>query len=85
MELDNAWYVAGAAEGLSYSIRLELIDRNGAEVLRNKYYYFYEPPVSPVISFDTLEFTLDSDTGDLFFFCIDSADDLSYRVLVEKL
>ncbi len=85
MELDNAWHVAGATEGLSYSTRLELIDRNGAEVLRNKYYYFYEPPVSPVISSDTLEFVLDSDTGDPFFFCIDSADDLSYRVLVEKL
>ena len=85
VQLTDAWYPDSSNENFECGIGLNFIDPNGADELEAEYYNFDEAPVSPVVSSDQIEFTLESDTGEPYFIQTGSAWDLSYRVIVDKL
>ena len=85
LELDDAWYVDGATEEFEYEVIAHLISRNGAEIEKCEYYSFTEPPVSPILSTDILEYTLETDTGAPLYFEIKARGEISYRIIAEKL
>ncbi len=85
LELDDAWYIDGVTEGIEYKVIVHLVSRNGAEIEVYKSYSFTEPPVNPIISSDILEYTLETDTGEPLYFEIIADDEISYRIIAEKL
>jgi hypothetical protein len=85
LQLEGAWFVEGATEGLSYRVNLTLINQNGAEVESQGTCRITEPPTDPVVSPDLILFTVESDPVDPMFIQVSTYDEIQYRIIVEKL
>jgi hypothetical protein len=85
LRLENAWYIEEFSDEEDYQISLDLIHSNGAETEDSITFTIQGAPVSPILSNNSLVYSLIEDNGNPLFLKIHASEEMNYSIIVEKL